>query len=672
MNLTQLVKSATRGKNVLDLVFTTTPLYFRNITVLDPLHGLDHFPLLANLKLTSRNLGCSPMTKYKRHAFHYNNGDFVKLQSLILEAPWHTLLLGDVNDQQYTFTKLVKEMINECVPNYDVVINSKDKPGMTNKIKRLFNKSNKLHKKALKSKLPKDIDKHKTARRIAKAEWKKARFQYYHKLNLKLISHETSTKAWWKLNKQELGLNKKQSIPSLICDNKIVNDTIDKCEALNNFFANQCNLEVPNSAFDFLANLRSSNTVTCDVTLDEIVTSEKEINSILKTLNVNKACGSDLISNVILKNCSEAIAFPLSVLFNSSLHSSIFPDEWKKADVCSIFKKNDPQICSNYRPISLLSSTSKVLERIVFNQIYEHCKNNKLLTPKNSGFKKLDSTVNQLIHITNQIYKGLDDSKKIAAVFLDVSKAFDRVWHIGLLHKIEKLGIRGKLLRWIESYLSGRYQRVILNGSCSSFLAITSGVPQGSILGPLLFLIFINDLVDNIESDIFLFADDTSLLSIDESWEVCENKLNRDLDRLDNWSKDWLIHFNASKTEYLLISNKPKINQNVHLNLILGSSNINQVSTHKHLGVVLNETLTWTNHVDNVCNRVSKRLGLLYKVKKTLTRNTLVKLYNGWIKPVIEYCSPCMDNLSVNDNERLERQQFYAQVLWLELKLVPY
>ena len=186
---------------------------------------------------------------------------------------------------------------------------------------------------------------------------------------------------------------------------------------------------------------------------------------------------------LFLRNvASDVISLPLSIIFNQSLIDSVFPLAWKTVDVCPIFKKDDPQLCSNYRPISLLSPTSKILERLVFNKLYKFCIDHNVVTPRNSGFEKLDSTVNQLIHVSHLIYKGLDCSDKIACVFLDLSKAFDRVWHDGLLFKLEKIEIRSRLLSWFKSYLTGRRQRVFLNGKCSSFLPIFFGVYSFCIL----------------------------------------------------------------------------------------------------------------------------------------------------------------------------------------------
>ena len=216
------------------------------------------------------------------------------------------------------------------------------------------------------TKHPKDIEKHASARRLAKCEFKKSQFDYYYKLNLKLMEKETSSKAWWKLNKRELGQNQRASIPSLIVDNVVLNDNVDKCTALNRFFAEQCNLSVPFPSTQFLSNEKAKIENQTLPEIEEFRVSQYEIKEILKSVNVNKSSGSDKLGNIILKKCSDVISLPLSIIFNQSLIDSVFPLAWKMVDVCPIFKKDDPQLCSNYRPISLLSPTSKILERLVF------------------------------------------------------------------------------------------------------------------------------------------------------------------------------------------------------------------------------------------------------------------------------------------------------------------
>ena len=246
-------------------------------------------------------------------------------------------------------------------------------------------------------------------------------------------------------------------------------------------------------------------------------------------------------------------------------------------------------------------------------------------------------------------------------MFLDISKAFDRVWHAGLIYKLEKIGVRGKLLRWLTSYLFKRSQRVLINGKFSCFVDITSGVPQGSILGPLLFLIYFNDIVDGIGNHMFLFADDTTIISIDSTWENVQVSLNEDLKRLEKWSYDWLTSFNSLKTEFMMFANKPL--QNYLIELKLNHIVLSRVRTHKHLGLVLNSELTWKDHVSYTCKRVSKRLGLLHKFKRKLNRATLSKLYLCWIRPIIEYCSVCYDNLPIYDVNQLEKLQRRAAVI---------
>ena len=224
-----------------------------------------------------------------------------------------------------------------------------------------------------------------------------------------------------------------------------------------------------------------------------------------------------------------------------------YPKAWKKANVIPIHKKDSKQCKENYRPISLLSCVGKVMEIIIFNELYEYCTENNLLTWRNSGFKRNDSTTNQLLYIVHQLYTSLDNGNDVLMIFLDISKAFDRVYHQGLLYKLETFGISENLYNWMKSYLEDRSQRVVLSGCASEWRSTNAGVPQGSILGPLLFLIFINDIVDGIDSEAFLFADDTSLYrQLRHESDVAS--LNSDLEKINNWAAQWLVDFNVKKT----------------------------------------------------------------------------------------------------------------------------
>ena len=221
-----------------------------------------------------------------------------------------------------------------------------------------------------------------------------------------------------------------------------------------------------------------------------------------------------MISIRMLKICGNSIYKPLQLIFRSCIENGKFPSEWEKANVVPVHKKGNKQTLENYHPVSLLPICGKIFERLIYNSLFEFFIANELISFNQSGFKPGDSCINQLLSITHEIYKSFDDGYEVRGVFLDVSKAFDKVWHNGLIYKLKQNGVSGKLLNLIIDFLDVRKQGVVLKGQYSSWASVKAGVPQGSILGPLFFLIFINDLSDNLVSNPKLFADDTSLFSV--------------------------------------------------------------------------------------------------------------------------------------------------------------
>ena len=288
----------------------------------------------------------------------------------------------------------------------------------------------------------------------------------------------------------------------------------------------------------------------------------------------------------------------LSRIINESLLQGVYPSLWKFANVIPIFKKDDRQSKVNYRPVSLLACLSKISEKIVFIRLYNFLLDINFLNPFQSGFRPGDSTVNQLILITSKIYEALEQGKEVRMVFLDISKAFDKVWHKGLLYKLERLGVRDPLLKWFKTYLTGRKQRVIIDGQSSDWREITAGVPQGSVLGPLLFLIYINDITTDLQSSSFLYADDTSLLEVVDDPDVTAAKLNDDLELINTWTHKWLVTINSDKTKSMVFSTKRQ--KPLHPQLKYDNQIIESVSNHKHLGVTLSSNLLWRTHVFNI------------------------------------------------------------------------
>jgi hypothetical protein len=258
-----------------------------------------------------------------------------------------------------------------------------------------------------------------------------------------------------------------------------------KRKKLLNYFCSQSNIDdgaatIPNDIISFQSSVIFSN----------VIATEYEINSLLSGVDISKACGPDGISNRIIKICANGITSTFTYLVNFSLSSGVFPEQWKAANVIPLFKtKVDRESKLNYRPISLLDSLSKIIERVVFKRLYNFLLDIKFLNPLQSGYRPGDSTVNQLVYLVHKIHEAFEQGKEVTMVFIDIrpSRAFDRVWRKGLLHKLKLIGVGGPLLSWFESYLSNRKQRVVIDGQYSQWKNINAGVPQGSVLGPLLF-----------------------------------------------------------------------------------------------------------------------------------------------------------------------------------------
>ena len=297
----------------------------------------------------------------------------------------------------------------------------------------------------------------------------------------------------------------------------------------------------------------------------------------------------------------------------------------------------------------MLSCVGKVFERCVHKHIYTFLTENNILTKSQSGFLPGDSTSNQLLCIYNSLCTNWDQEITTQSVYFDISKAFDRVWHRGLLQKLERIGIRGKLLNWLKNYLSERKQVVVVKGETSNVQVVPAGVPQGSVLGPLLFLIYINDIVHNIKSIVKLFADDTSMsLGMRDPQRRAEI-LNADLQTITNWSNTWKIRFNDSKTVLLTMKRDRLLTQPLYF----GNSVLEDQLYHKHLGVTLQTNCKWDEHINNTASKAKLLINILRSLKYVLGRKALEIMYTSFIIPIFDYSDIVWDNCT----------QFQSQVL---------
>ena len=258
----------------------------------------------------------------------------------------------------------------------------------------------------------------------------------------------------------------------------------------------------------------------------------------------------------------------------------------------------------------------------------------------------------QLLHTYHNFCEAIDNGKEIRVVFCDISKAFDRVWHRGLLHKLKAIGFSEKVTEWFASYLSNRRQLVVINGQTSEWEFIFAGVPQGSILETLLFLIFINDIVKNIGASIRLFADDTSLNIVVETPNTAATILNGDLHNISDWADFWLVNFNAAKTLSMVISRK--VNKPIYPRLFMNNTQITETHSHKHLGITFSSSCLWPDHIGTICEKAWIILNLMRALKFRVSRNSLERMYVSFIRPLLEYCDSVWDNSSSEMKKKLD------------------
>ena len=335
----------------------------------------------------------------------------------------------------------------------------------------------------------------------------------------------------------------------------------------------------------------------------------------------------------MLKICGSSVYRLLQIIYKSCLDRGKLPQEWKKANVVPVHKKNDKELVKNYRPISLVPICGKIFERILNNSLFDFLNQNDLISPAQSGLKPGDSCINQLLSITHEIYHSMDEGYEIRGVFLDISKAFNKVWHKGLVFKLKQNGISGNLLNIFEDVLRNRKQRVVLNGQTSNWENINASVPQSSILGPLLFLIYINDLAENPSSNPKPFADDTSLFSVVHDLNTSAIETNDDLKTIEAWAHLWKMGFNpdplkqAQEVTFSRKRNKPH-----HPDIIFNGNPVKKSSYQKHLGIFLNSKLAFDEHIKGVFEKTSKSVGLIRKLRNFLPRPSLLQIYKSFVR----------------------------------------
>lgn len=593
----------------------------------------DHLPnylLLYNMK--HQNYQYRPLTRI------ISNKNVNKFKSDLDKTDWTQLLAtNDPNIAYNEFSSTLSTLFNN---NFPLIKKSRkcvrDKPWITNALKKSSRLKYKLYKKWLQTGSKLDETAYKDYKRVYIRISKEAESIYYQQL---FNNKENSLKKLWNNLNTVCSFKKKNTsvnITKINVNSKDITDPSQICNEFNNYF---CTIgdslvsKLPSTdgcRANFLGYCNPSllSSMVCD-SVDQ-----HELLALIATLDNSKSPGHDNIGARLIKEVKHYIVEPLLHIINLSFSNGVFPDRLKIAKVVPIYKKEDRSLMSNYRPISLLSVFSKLIERLMHKRLYSFLTKNNILYRYQFGFRKNFSTTLALIEVIDNLIQNMESDNISVGIYLDLQKAFDTVNHKILLAKMNNYGIRGNVYNWFSSYLTNRKQYTAIGHNQSKLGNITCGVPQGSVLGPLLFILYVNDIHNAVpDVNIRLFADDTNLFMHDNNYKSLMQIANDNLSKLNEWFIVNRLSLNLNKTCYSIFSNS-KIND---CNIVINDVEIKRVKSCKYLGVIIDDELRFDTHIDHVYSKLIKFVSIFYKLSYKLPYHCLRSIYFAFINSHIAY-----------------------------------
>ena len=655
LGLKQCINSPTHRKgNILDVVLTNSPHTVNDLNVLDDssVCSSDHFPISFNVTANIRR-----RRSCKRVIQNLKKADWHTLNNDLQNTDWHSLLCSsDVEQCWKIFRERFDDLCTKSIPKITVK-NGFQPPWFDSEV---FDKCREKErhradlKKCKKERLsqenltgepqspcPKEIS--------LEIKFQSTRRQVNQLIRSKMRSNfsddhseNTISKKFWSYVK---ATSNSHRIPeSIYYNDQHRTNHEDQANLFNTFFYEQFS-SPSNYAIDINYNLNF------DIHIDEHI-----VYPILKHLDPNKASGPDKIHGTVLKKCAKSLAIPLSILFRTSYYTCKIPRDWKSANIVPVFKKGCKNNACNYRPISLTSLVMKVYERVIKAELLPRVIDK--IDTRQHGFLPSKSCETQLIPYCDMLARNLNKGSRTDVIYFDFAKAFDSVNHDIILQKLKhKFGIDGLLLKFFVEYLSNRCQRVVVNGSSSNDLPVNSGVPQGSILGPVLFVLFINDISSNIDpkSDICLYADDTKLYR--EIVTIQDQAiLQQDISKLNDWATSNKMKFHPDKCKLLSVTLNRENGQTSSYKL--GNKVINQVEVEKDLGVHISSRLNWTDHCNYIYSKANRNLGLMKRTCRFVkNRAQRRNLYLAMVRSQLEHCSTVWSPYTTTSLDKLESIQ---------------
>jgi len=553
------------------------------------------------------------------------------------QTDWNYIINQEDAQMAYTlFSNKVVSLYNQSFPVKDVKVRKRPcNPWMTIGLKKSIHHKNKLYFNFKKKRTVYNEIQYKLYKNKLKHLIQETKKLYYQEL---LCKNKSNLRESWRILKEIIGNGRQcKCNTQFLIEGNVIDNAQIIVENFNKFFVN-----IGTRLADNIPSVNKSpneylkGTYPNSLYFSPVL--EDELKCIVKNLKLS-ASGIDGIQPNIFKNVFSALQQPLLHVINLSFIQGVFPNELKSACVIPIFKGGDPKLIQNYRPVSVLPVISKIFERVMYNRLVKYLEKYNILYKYQFGFKSNHSTYMALTLLVDKILSALDNNEHVIGLYLDFAKAFDTVNHQILLSKLSHYGIRGNMLKWFESYLMNRKQVVKYNDMISKEMLINCGVPQGSILGPILFLIYINDLstVSNILFTL-MFADDTNMFIQGKNIKQMEDCMNNELINIVKWLHCNKLSLNIGKTHTMLFTG----NKHMHIrsnNIYIEGITIETVVKTKFLGVIIDNKLTWKEHINYICNKISKGIGIIKKVRDILSKDTLLGLYYTFIYPYLSYCN---------------------------------
>ena len=653
----QWVEESTRYRgeeepSMLDLVFTKKPEPRPTIKYLSPMGKSDH--VVIEMELQEWEI-IVHKEDHKNGRLNYARTNFVELRKFFGRVNWKVLMEGkNVQEKYEAFLNKYNEGVKKYVPIYKV---RKSKHNWYNarcaEAKKRKDKAWKLLKK---QRNENNREQYKEARneyvRIRKEEERIFEKDVVEKC-------EREPKLFYRYINGKL--TNRETIDKLVRGERIYQTTEEMSELMNESFRSVFSVET-----DFIEPYGEIQ----QMGLQEVLVQKQEIGKLLEKLDVRKAMGPDGVSGWALKECREQLEEPIWDVINSSLKLGQVPREWKRANIVPIYKGGKKTEPLNYRPVSLTSVVGKICEIVIKEKWVKYLEENEIIANSQFGFRKGRSCVTNLLSFYTRVIDEVDNRDGwVDAVYLDIKKAFDRVPHKRLLGKLEHIGgLRGKILKWMRDYLKDREMRTVIKDNYSSWSKVTSGVPQGSVLAPIMFQIYINDMQEGLTSYINLFADDAKLLRVIRNQNDCM-ELQRDIDKIYEWSKRWKLEFNAKKCHVMELG---KSKRRPEWEYKMGEEVIMKSRKEKDLGVVIQDTLTPEQHISEIFGKTYRMLTNVKVAFHYMDKDMMKKIIVTMIRPRLEYAAVVWSPHLKKDITKLERIQRAATKMVSELKDLTY